>query len=190
MNQVLKECQGFAQSYIDDVVDFSRSWDEHLYDLRKVFVGCSMQVWLSGCQFGHNKVHYLGHIIPKTQVNSFIDLYYRNFVASIATPLTNLLRKKQPEKITWSEECEEAFQKLKASLLSHPVLKVLEANRSFIVHTDASDSGLGAVLSQTGEDGEEHPISYASRKLRLHTTSMANILRWSLTTDHWPGWRQ
>ena len=116
----------------------------------------------------------------KTQVSSFISLtsYYRKFVpdyASIATPLTNLLCKKQPEKITWSDECEKAFQTLKTSLLTHPVLKVPEANGLFIVHTDASDSGLGAVLSQVGEDGEEHPIAYASRKLKPSESRYSTI---------------
>jgi len=185
---------GFAQSYIDDVVVYSRSWEEHLHHLRKL-LSCLQQTGLSlklpKCQFGLNKVHYLGHVIgngevlpdprkveavknfkrpeTKTEVNSFIGLtsYYRKFVpdyATIATSLTNLLRKKQPEKVTWTSECEEAFQKLKTSLMTPPVLKVSEANKPFIVHSDASDVGLRAVLSQVGEDGEEHPIAYASRK--------------------------
>ena len=115
----------------------------------------------------------------KTQVNSFIGLtsYYRKFVpdyASIATPLTNLLHKKQPERVTWSDECEAAFQKLKATLVTSPVLKVPEANKPFIVHSDASDVGLGAVLSQVGED-EEHPIAYASRKLKPREVRYSTI---------------
>ena len=124
MNWVLKECRGFAQSYIDDVVVYSNSWEKHLQHLREVL--CRLQkaglkLKLSKCQFGLNKVHYLGHVIgngellpdprkleavqhfqrpeTKTQVNSFVGLtsYYRTFVpdyASIATPLTDLLRKK------------------------------------------------------------------------------------------------
>ena len=147
---------------------------------------------LPKCQFGRNQVHYLGHFIgnrkilpdpqnveavqkfqrpaTKSQVSSFIGLtsYYRKFVpdyASIATPLTNLLRKKQPEKVTWSDECEKAFQKLKASLSAHPVLKV----------PDASDSGLGAVLSQIGEDEEEHPVAYTSRKLKPNESRYSTI---------------
>ena len=177
-HQVLKECQGFAQSYIDDVVVYSKSWEEHLQHLCKVFrclQKAGLTLKLPKCQFGLNKVHYLGHVIGdreilpdpqkveamqrfqrpemKTQVNSFIGLtsYYRKFVpdsASITTPLTNLLRKKKPERVTWSDECEAAFQKLKATLVTSPVLKVPEANKPFIIHSNASDVGLGAVLSQ------------------------------------------
>ena len=116
----------------------------------------------------------------KTQVNSFVGLtsYYQKFVpdyASIAIPLTNLLRKKQPERVTWSDECEAAFQKLKATLTTAPVLKVPKANKPFIVHSDASDIGLGAVLSQVGEDGEEHPIAYANRKLKPREARYSTI---------------
>ena len=85
-----------------------------------------------------------------------------------------LLRKKQPERVTWSDECEAAFQKLKATLVTAPVLKVPEP---FIVHSDASDVGLGVVLSQVGEDGEEHPIAYTSRKLKPREVRYSTIER-------------
>ena len=128
MNQVLKECRGFARSYIDDVVVYSKSWEEHLQHLRKVFhclQKAGLTLKLPKCRFGLNKVDYLGHVIgngeilpdprkveavqcfqrpeTKTQVNTFIGLtsYYRKFIpdyASIATSLTDLLRKKQPER--------------------------------------------------------------------------------------------
>ena len=71
MNQVLEGCHGFAQSYIDDVVVYSRSWEEHLQHLRKV-LSCLQQTGLSlklpKCQFGLNKVHYLGHVIGNGEV--------------------------------------------------------------------------------------------------------------------------
>ena len=149
MNQVLKECQGFSQSYIDDLVVYSKSREEHLQHLRKVFrclQKAGLTLKLPKCQFGRNKVHYLGHVIGdgeilpgpqkveavqrfqrpemKTQVNSFIGLtsYYQKFVpdyASIATSLTNLLCKKQPERVTWSDECEAAFQMAAAWAVKH-----------------------------------------------------------------------
>ena len=64
---------------------------------------------------------------------------------------------------------------MKASLTTAPVLKVPEANKPFIVHSDASDVGLGAVLSQVGEDGEEHPIAYASQKLKPREVRYSTI---------------
>ena len=91
--------------------------------------------------------------ITKSQVNSFIGLasYYRKFVpnfATIATPLTNLVRKKQPEQVQWTPDCETAFEQLKANLTHSPVLKVPEVNKPYIIYTDASDVGLGAVLAR------------------------------------------
>ena len=205
MNRVLEGCQEFAQAYIDDVVVYSTSWEEHLQHLHKVF-SClqhaGLTVKLQKCQFGKSKVHYLGHIIgngeilpdpkkveavreferpnTKTQVHSFVGLtsYYRKFVpnyAAIATPLTDLLRKKQPENVVWTDDCEQAFQKLKNSLAAAPVLAVPDVNKLFTVHTDASGTGMGAVLSQVGEDGEEHPIAYASRKLKPRETRYSTI---------------
>jgi hypothetical protein len=113
----------------------------------------------------------------KTQVNSSLvsPATIGSFYASIATPLTDLLQKKQPERVTWSDECEAAFQKLKATLTTAPVLKVPEVNKPFIVHSDASDIGLGAVLSQVGEDGEKHPIAYASQKLKPREARYSTI---------------
>ncbi len=113
-------------------------------------------------------------------MNAFIGLtsYYRRFVpdfASIATPLTNSLRKKQPETVQWTAGCEEAFQCLKDRLVRPPILKVAGVGKPFTVHTDASDVGLGAVLSQLGRDGEEHPVAYASRKLKPRETRYSTI---------------
>lgn len=64
----------------------------------------------------------------------------------------------------WTNNCEVAFCKLKELLVSPPVLKVVEPDKPYILQTDASELGLGAVLSQW-KDGEEHPVAFASRKL-------------------------
>jgi len=94
--------------------------------------------------------------------------YYRRFVphfATIAEPLTELTRAKYPPKVKWSAKCEEAFCKLKELLVTPPILRVAEPSKPYILQTDASEKGLGAVLSQTTQDGKEHPIAFASRKL-------------------------
>ena len=65
----------------------------------------------------------------------------------------------------WSAQCDEAFVRLKQLLCSSPILQSPDFTIPFILQTDASDRGVGAVLSQVGSDGEEHPIGYFSRKL-------------------------
>ena len=147
---------------------------------------------MAKCQWAMAECTYLGHVIgggfakpeinklgavekfpvPKTkkEVQSFLGLtgYYRRFIkdyAAMAVPLTNVTRKKCPETVVWTEECDKAFNALKSMLTSSPVLSSPDFEKTFIVQTDASNYGVGAVLSQTDADGLEHPIGYFSRKL-------------------------
>ena len=73
----------------------------------------------------------------------------------------------------WNEGCQRAFETLKKALISEPVLSSLDVSKTLIVQTDASDRGVGAVLSQVQEDGQEHPVGYCSQKL------LARELRYS-----------
>jgi len=107
--------------------------------------------------------------VPKnqTEVRSFVGLasYYRRFVrgfAEIARPLHQLTEKGR--RFKWTEACHTAFEQLKLSLMSAPVLIYPDPSKTFILDTDASDAGIGAVLSQE-EEGCEHVIAYASRAL-------------------------
>ena len=77
------------------------------------------------------------------------------------------LTKKDMEFI-WSPACEEALQKLKGLLIEAPVLAFPEFDRGFLLDTDASGVGLGAVLAQKQNDGSVRPVAYASRTLQLH----------------------
>lgn len=88
----------------------------------------------------------------KTQVRSFLGItgYYRCFIphyAALASPLTDLTRNSQPNKVVWSSECARAFDNLKT------ILKSPEFDKKFVLQTDASDRGVGAVLSQVDNDG-------------------------------------
>jgi hypothetical protein len=91
--------------------------------------------------------------------------WYRRFVphfASVIAPLAQLTRKGVP--FSWTEECSSAFVRVKELLISAPILSSPDFSRQFVVQCDASSYGLGAVLTQTFDDGEK-PISYLSRSL-------------------------
>lgn len=95
------------------------------------------------------------------EVKSFLGLsgYYRKFImnfSTIAKPLIELTKKDQP--FNWTNECDESFKILKELLCSSPVLRYRDYDKDFTLTTDASNVGLGAVLSQDG-----HPICYISR---------------------------
>ena len=109
-----------------------------------------------------------------TQVQTFTGLtnYYRKFIhnyAKVAKPLHQLVSgdnaKLKCTSVQWTEECEESFCKLKELCSNTPVLAYPDYMKNFKLYMDASESGLGAVLTQVQEDGKERPIAYASRTL-------------------------
>lgn len=139
---------------------------------------------------------------PKTvrQVRSFLGFvgYYRRFIkdfSKIAKPLNQLLsgtgrpRGRGSPAITWSPECETAFQRLKQELLQAPILAYADFTKPFVLYTDASNLGLGAVLAQR-QEGVERVIAYASRSLHPAERNDANYssfklellaLKWALS---------
>ena len=185
-------------AYLDDILIASRTFDDHLRHLREVFGRlreAGLRLKPKKCLILRNEVPYLGHVIStqgirpdpsKTQkvklfptprdvttIRQFVGLasYYRRFVpgfAKIAAPLHALTKKDVP--FEWTSECETAFCKLKELLVTAPVLSYprFGHDREFILETDASGIGLGAVLSQKQDDGHVHPIAYASRSLNAH----------------------
>ena len=106
----------------------------------------------------------------KREVRTFLGLagYYRKFIpdfATIAAPLTDLTRKNAPNLVSWSPASEGAFTELKSRMCSSSILQSPDFTKPFVVHTDASERGVGAVLSQLDDDGNDYPVSYYSRKL-------------------------
>ena len=188
--------QKVCHVYLDDVLVFGRTFEEHLQNLCSVLDrirSAGLRLKPKKCCIGRMSVEYLGHVVsadgvrtdPKKLVAvrqfptptdvkalpSFLGLasYYRRFVpgfSKIAAPL-HALTKKEVE-FVWSAECQEAFDRLKELLASSPILKFPDFKCPFILETDASGSGLGAVLAQEQPDGTTHPIAYASRSLQKH----------------------
>lgn len=116
------------------------------------------------------------------QLQQFLGLtsYYRRFMpdyAKIAYPLHCLTRK--GALFQWSAECETAFETLRAKLLTSPLLAYPDFNKDFILETDASKVGLGAILSQYQEDQKLHPVAYPSRSV---STTEANYAVTDLET--------
>ena len=178
--------------YLDDIVCFSPSVDQHLSDLRDVLTKlqqAGLTVNLDKCHFGCREMVYLGHVITPDgvkpdpdkvdsiksypvpsnvkQLERFLGMiaWFHKFIpnfSTIAEPLHNLRRKTTAWK--WSEGCQEAFDALKRLLTTEPVLCYPDTTQPFTVHTDASDVGLGAVLQQ-GQGSDVRTIAYASRAL-------------------------
>ena len=175
--------------YLDDVIILGRSFSEHLHNLRNVFdrfQEAGLKLKPSKCTFGQKEVAFLGHIVSdqgvatdpakvaaianwstprsRKEVQQFLGLgkYYRRSIkdfATIAKPLHRLAE--EDREFLWTESCEEAFWKLKGKLISAPILAFPDFTKSFVLDTDASNEGIGAVLSQV-EAGKEIVIAYAS----------------------------
>lgn len=178
--------------YLDDIIIFSTSLQNHLTDIRQVFErlrSANFKLQVSKSDFLRREVNFLGHIvtqdgvkpnpnkiksiqefpIPKNrkQIKSFLGLlgYYRKFIkdfARITKPLTQQL--KGTKAVTIDEEYCKAFEFCKTLLCNSPILIYPNFNDTFILTTDASNYAIGAVLSQK-LSGSDKPISYASRTL-------------------------
>ena len=128
-------------------------------------------------------------------MKSFVGLvgHDRCFIkgfAKIAAPLYNLTsddnKDKKSEHVDLSPEALETFDHLKAACLQAPILAFLDFNRPFLLETDASGKGLGAILSQKQVDGRYHPIAYASHVMneteqRYHSNKQEFLtLKWAV----------
>lgn len=193
MRVLLRGLHG-VDNFIDDILIHTVSFEEHLDTLREVFERlrrANLTARPTKCTVGCVSIDFLGHRIgqgelrpvqdkvdavqgaprPKTkkQLRSFLGLvgYYRRFVpnfAALAVPLTDRTKKGEPLLVKWGDAEEAAFTTLKKKLAREPILHLPDLDLPFILRTDASDHGLGAILQQETE-GKKFPIAYASRKL-------------------------
>ena len=178
--------------YIDDILVFSRTFEDHLSHLKQVMECLDLRLKPKKCKFVQERVEYLGHMISKHKIEvdpikvaairdfpqptnlkslkSFLGFvsYYRHFIpnfSSVTGPLHLLTRK--DASFLWTSSCQEAFELLKRLLTKTPVLAYPDFEQSFILETDASGTGLGAVLAQKVQ-GIVRPVAFASRTLQPH----------------------
>ena len=193
--------------YLDDVISFGPTFEETFDSVEQIFQRfrwAKLKLKVSKCKFFQESVEFLGHVVsdrgiscdPKKieavvdwptptcvkEVRSFLGFcsYYRSFVQGFshqAAPLHELTKK--TVKFEWSDAYDDAFNKLKARLVNSPILGYPRDEGLFILDTDASLYGSGAVLSQI-QDGEEKVIAYGSKSLsktqRNYCTTMRELL--------------
>ena len=207
--------------YLDDVIIFSKTEEEHLEWMHVVFDQFrehGLKLKPSKCEVFKTEINYLAHHMSKrgahpskknleaiarcpspdtyTKVKSFVGLvgHYRHFIkgfANIVAPLYDLTsgenKDKKSEHLDLPLEAREAFDRLKAVCLQAPILAFPNFGKPFLLETDASGKGLGAVLLQKQSDGQYHPIAYASRIMteteqRYHSNKQEFLaLKWAVT---------
>eukprot|EP00833_Pecoramyces_ruminatium_P015893 jgi/Orpsp1_1/1189925/evm.model.d7180000075497.1 len=202
----------FAFAYIDDILIFSKTFEEHVDHVRQVLnilLKNKLFCKLKKCEFFKNSVDFLGYVLsdkgismctdklnaiqdwPKptnvNEVQQFLGLanFYRRFIknfAELAHPLTKLTRKNIA--FEWKEEQEKAFKDMKEAFCSAPVLSIPVPSRRFIVETDASNFAIGSVLSQYDENNVLHPCAYMSKSLSDTQLRYTNLRKEILEQYH------
>ena len=192
MSVVLNGCHAFAIAYFDDILIFSTSLEEHLIHLNTIFDRLryhGLKLKLKRCSFLQTETNYLGFVIDENgikpdqkkveairalpaptcvkEARSFVGMcsYYRRFIpnfSQIAEPIIDLTKKYAHLK--WTDVHQRAFDFIKDSLTTVPLLVYSDPNASYTLYTDASDTCIGTCLTQLS-DNEEKPIYYLSHKL-------------------------
>ena len=205
MDYVLRKHSDYAHSYIDDIIIFSESWEQHLKHLNLVLSDLEMlgfSVKLKKCSFASSEIKFLGHKIgggkhspdndkvlaikqlkrpvTKKDVKSVLGLmgFYRSYIpnyAEIAMPLTELTKGRKSGEVLWGKNEEESFQKLKNALSNVTALSTPDCTQPFQVHADASNFAVGCCLTQVDNKGNYKPIAFASQKLSGAQKNWATI---------------
>ncbi|XP_026103014.1 uncharacterized protein LOC113074396 [Carassius auratus] len=211
----------FVFAYLDDILIFSSSLQLHTQHVRRVLqrlLENQLFVKAEKCEFHAESVTFLGHIIStegikpdpakieavaqwpvpdsRKALQRFLGFanFYRRFIRNfgqIAAPLTALTSTKVS--FRWNREAQVAFDILKSRFVSAPVLLVPDPEAQFIVEVDASDVGVGAVLSQRSlHDGKLHPCAFFSRRLspaeRNYDIGNRELLAVRLALGEWRHW--
>ena len=222
VNDVLRDfLKIFVFVYLDDILIFAKSESEHVQHVQSVLQRLQenqLFVKAEKCEFHASKVTFLGFIIragrilmDPTKVKAVADWpipttrkrlqqflgfanFYRRFIrnySTVAAPLTALTSQRLT--FQWSSAAEEAFSELKTRFSSAPILAFPDPERQFTVEVDASDSVVGAVLSQrAAEDQKMHPCAFFSRKLssakQHYDIGNRELLAVNMALEEWRHW--
>ena len=207
--------------YLDDILIFSRTKEDHVHHVQAVLqrlLQNSLFVKAEKCEFHASSVTFLGSVISqgsiqmdpskvsavaawpipesRKQLQRFLGFanFYRRFIrgySTMAAPLTALTSSKIP--FSWSPPAAAAFKALKARFTSAPILCMPDPDRQFVVEVDASDIGVGGVLSQrTAYDQKLHPCAFFSRRLSPaemnYDIGNRELLAVKLALEEWRHW--
>eukprot|EP00731_Ephydatia_muelleri_P034076 Em0046g19a len=179
MDKVLQGLEDYAAAYIDDLVIHSTTWEEHLTQIQTVF----QRLRLAGltakpqkCQLGMSRCVYLGHVVGSGLVQP--ERSKMQGVESFPTPTTKKqTSQRMRHRIRWCGQTDARahFRSSRAYCVENLSLRSPDFTKEFVLQTDASDVGVGAVLSQLDEEGADHPVAYYSRKLLAREQKYATI---------------
>lgn len=222
INDVLRDfLNRFVFVYLDDILIFSQNLAEHQSHVRQVLqrlLENKLFVKAEKCDFHSSKVSFLGFIIESGKVKAdpekikaiiewpipdnrkklqrFIGFanFYRRFIkdfSKVVTPLTKLTSPSVQYK--WTSEADDAFTRLKTLFTTAPVLRNPDPTRQFIVEVDASETGVGAVLSQRFDpDGRLYPCAFFSRRLspaeKNYDVGNRELLAVKMALEEWRHW--
>ncbi|XP_059210478.1 uncharacterized protein LOC131989303 [Centropristis striata] len=206
MDRVLRPHVAYAAAYLDDVIIHSTTWAEHVRQVAAVLGSLRQAGLTANpkkCAVGRREVRYLGYHLgggqvrpqvdktaaiaacprpkSKKEVRRFLGLagYYRRFIpnfAELTSPLTDLTRKGASDPVQWTERCQVSLERVKQTLCGEPLLHTPNFSLPFVLQTDASGRGLGAVLSQQVQ-GVDRPVLYISRKLSEREARYSTVER-------------
>ena len=191
INKAIGHCSDFAANYLDDIIVFSRTAEEHMLHLEAIFEAlqiADLKIKVSKCEFFKKHVSYLGFLIGETgircdrskveainrittptsieEVHQFNGMcsYYRKFIShysDISKCFNDMTKKGATFK--WTAECDAAFRLLKEKLMENPVLINPQVDKDYVIHCDASKYSYSGILQQTRPRTEElAPVAYFS----------------------------